>query len=124
MGKRLRVRQHAPHVLEAHPWQRQQVVDDRDLYLADDRQLPLDEQIVIAVNGSADRVLDRDDAEVHRPVADGIEHLVERGVWARLRIRHQPEHGGLAERARFTLIRDSHADLVAPKTKGRRLSFE
>ena len=69
LRERLRMRQHPPHVLEPHARQRQQVVDDRHLHFADDRQFALDEQVVVAVNRSADRVLDRHDAEVHRPVA-------------------------------------------------------
>ena len=63
LGKRLRMRQDPPHVLEPDARQRQQVVDHRHLHFADDGQVGFDEEVVVAVNRPADRVLDRHDAE-------------------------------------------------------------
>ena len=104
------MREHSAYFLEAHPWQRQQVMHDRHLHFADDRQIALHQQVVVAVNRSADRVLNRDDSQIDGTVGHGVEDFVEGRIRARLRIRQQPEHGGLTECARFSLIRDSHAD--------------
>ena len=74
----LRVRVDAPQPVERRAGQRQQLVHDRQLDLADDRQLVLEEQVVVAVDAAADRVLDRQHA-VGRPCrpATRVEHLFE-----------------------------------------------
>ena len=108
LRQRLRMRQDPPDFLEPHARQREQLVHDRHLDFADDRELALDEQVVVAVNRAADRVLDRDDAEADVAGVDGVEHLVEGRVRARLGGGQQAQHGRFAECAGLSLIRDSH----------------
>ena len=60
------------------PGQRQQVVRDGQLDLADDRQVVLEQQVVVAVDAAADRVLDRQDAVRGPARRHGGEHVVER----------------------------------------------
>ena len=113
LSQRLRMREDPPHFAELDARKREQVVHHRHLDLADDRQLPFDQQVVVAMNRAADRVLDRDDAEVHRAGVDRVEHFVERRIGTRIRIRQQPHDGRLAERSRFSLKRNSHDGLFS-----------
>ena len=50
------------HVLQLRPRQRLQAVDDVELDLARDAQLVLEQQVVVAMDGAANRVLQRHDA--------------------------------------------------------------
>ena len=95
--------------VERRAGQRQQVMDDRQLDLADDRQLVLEQQVVVAVDAAADRVLDRQHA-VSRPVPASTASKTSSKLAARqqLRVGVDPPRRGLAERARFSLIRDFH----------------
>ena len=61
LRQRLRMRVDPPQAVERRAGQRQQVVHDRQLHLADDRQLVRQQQVVVAVDAAADRVLDRHD---------------------------------------------------------------
>ena len=74
------------HLLERGAWQRQQMMHDRHLDLADDRQLVLEQQIEVAVDAAADRVLDRQHA-VGDPVGfDGVEDILEALAGNQLRV--------------------------------------
>jgi hypothetical protein len=64
------------------------------------------------MNGAADGVLDRHDAEADRVAVNGVEHLVERRVRARVGTGQQAHDCRFAECAGLPLIRDSHAHLV------------
>ena len=87
---------------------------DRHLHLADDRQLVLDQQVVVAVDAAADRVLDRQHAIVRRSLLDRGKHVFEALAGNQLRVAaHQPRRR-FAERSRFALICDLHA--VQPAT--------
>jgi hypothetical protein len=93
-------------------------MDHRHLDLPDDRQVMLEQQIEVAVDAAADRVLDRQHAVVGRAAVDGGEHILEALAGLELSFRiHQPR-GGLAERSGFSLIGDPHGNLqdTAPRT--------
>ena len=53
---------------------------DAQLDLADDRQVVVDEQVVVAVNAAADGVLHRQDAVGGAAVRDGGEDFLEAGA--------------------------------------------
>ena len=94
--------------IHRHPGQRQQVVDDRELDLANDRQVVLHEQIEIAVDAPADRVLDRQDAVAGRPALDRVEDILEAAARDQLGVGAHLPRRRLAEGPRFTLISDTH----------------
>ena len=92
------------------PRKRQQMMDDRLFDLTDDRQFVLEQEVEVAVDAAADRVLDRQDAVVGRPALDGVEDVLERaaGQSARCAPALTLLRRRLAERAGFSLIRDFH----------------
>ncbi len=60
------------------------------------------------MDAAADRVFDRNDPVARRPRVDRVEHLLEAAACHQLGGRVHALRRGLAERPRFTLIRDSH----------------
>ena len=104
----LRVRVDAPQAVERGARQRQQMVDHRQLDLADDRQVVLEQQVVVAVDAAADRVLDRQDAVGRGAGLDGVEHLVEAAAGDQPRVGVDPPGRRFTEGAGFALIRDRH----------------
>ena len=116
------MRIHAPDVIESDIGRRDQIVHDAHARLAADRQIGIEQQIVIAVNRPRETVLDRRDATVRLPRSDRGEHLVER--MARHAGHLRPEEtagGGFTECACFTLIRDLHR--FPPENKKARCLF-
>ena len=67
------MRVHPSHVLEAHARQSDQVVDDPQDQLAHDGQVPLEQEIVVAVDAPRQSVFDGDD----RPGCATLHHSVE-----------------------------------------------
>ena len=55
-------------------------MDDRQFDLADDLELVLEQEVVVAVNGAADRVLDWQDAEGGLAALDRVEDVLEAGT--------------------------------------------
>ena len=98
------------HIADRRPRQRLQAVDDVELHLAGDHELVLEQQVVVAMDGAADRVLERDDAMRRALLDDRLEHLVEAfaGHCFDLRSTVQ-ERGGLAVGAGLSLIRESQS---------------
>ena len=106
--QRLRVRIDPLDAFDGRARKRQQMVPDRQLDFADDRQVVLDEQVVIAMNAAANRVLDRQDpvrrpSRRHRP-----EHVVERLAGNDVGVAAETEGRGFAVGARLSLERDAH----------------
>jgi hypothetical protein len=62
------------HVRDVRARQRLQTVDDVELHLAGDHELVLEQQIVVAMNGAADGVLERDHAVRGPFLHDSLEH--------------------------------------------------
>ena len=112
LRKALWMRIDAAQTPERRAREREQVVHDGQLDLADDRQRALEQQVVVAVNAAADRVLDRQDAAGRRAGLDRVEHFVEAPAGQELRVRVNPPGGRLAEGARLALIRDLHRCLT------------
>ena len=108
LRQRLRMRIDAAHPLHRHAGQRQQVVDDRQLDLADDRQVVLEEQIEVAVDAAPDRVLDRQHAVVGRPRVDRVEDVLEAAARHELGVGIHLPRRRLAERSGLTLIGNTH----------------
>ena len=93
-------------------------MDDGELHLRHDRQLVLDEQVVVAVDAAADRVLERQAAVRRLARGDGVEGLLEAAARHQRRVvRHAPG-GGFAEGTRFSLIRDLHTCDAAAAAPG------
>src|SRR5262245_11555636 len=105
-------------------------MNDRQLDLSDDREMVSHQQVVVAMNASADRVLDRHDAITGRPAFDRRKHLLESSARDELCIGDNAPRRCLAEGPRLPLIGDSHGRLLTrsstfpnlapkrPKTKG------
>src|SRR6185436_1665090 len=88
-------------------------MDDIELHFTGDRDLVIEQEIVVAVYGAADRVLERDDAVGRAPLGDRFEDFVEALARQRLGLRSGELQGGrLAVGAGFSLIRESHAQLL------------
>ena len=110
----LRMRIDAAQIAEGDARQRQQMVHDRQLHLADDREMMLDEQVVVAVDAAANRVLDRQDAVAGGPGVDGAEDLLEAPARDQLGVGvHQPRRR-FAEGAELPLVGDPHTRLDRP----------
>jgi hypothetical protein len=104
----LRVRVDAAQAVQGRAREREQMVDDRELDLTDDRQRALEQQVVVAMDAAADRVLDWQDA-VRRPAClNGVEHLVEAAAGRQRRVGIDSPGGRLAEGARLALIGNCH----------------
>ena len=72
-------------------------------------ELVIEQQVVVAVDGAADRVLERHHAVRGALLDDRFEHLVERLARQRLGLRSaEMQRGRFAVGARFSLIRKSH----------------
>ena len=102
------MRVHAPQPLDGRAGQRQQLVDDRQLDLGLNRQLVRHQQVVVAMNAAANRVLNRQDPVMGLPALDGGKHVLEALARQELRIRGDTPPGRLAERARLPLIGHLH----------------
>ena len=89
-------------------WQGQQVMDDRQLDLADDRQVVLEQQVVVPVDAAANRVLDRQHAVGDRAGLHRVEGFFEAPAGQQVGVGVNPAGGGFAEGARLALIRDFH----------------
>src|SRR5438093_1199401 len=105
----LRVRVDAAQAAERCARQRQQVMHDRQLDLRDDRQLVREQQVVVAVDAAADRVLERQDAVRGAAAVDGVEDVFEAVARDQLRLVIDPPRRRLAKGARLSLIRDLHS---------------
>jgi len=88
--------------------QRKQMMDDRQLDFGHDGKLVLQEQVVIAMNAAADRILDRHDPVGRRTGVGRGEHLLETPARQQLRLGIDAASRGFAECTRFTLICDLH----------------
>ena len=109
LRERLRMRVDDLDVGDARAGQRLQAMHDVELDLAGDPELVIEQQIVVAVDGAADRVLERHDA-VRRPFLDDrFEDVVEGLAGQRLDIgAAEMKRRRFAVGPRFSLIRDSH----------------
>jgi len=86
----------------------EQMVYDRHFHLADDRQVVLHQQVVVAMDAAADRVLDWQHAVMRGPLLDSGKHLFEAFTWDERRVAADQPRCRLAERARLSLIGDLH----------------
>ncbi len=121
LGQGLRVRVDGLDLVDRRARQRDQAVDHPEFEVADDLERVLEQEVVIAVDGAADGVLDRQDAEGGGAGLDGAEHVFEartgqqRGVWGESLRRC------LTVGPRFALERHHHAlpwcVAVDPKSK-------
>ena len=102
------MRVHLSHVRHCRARKCQEVVRHLQQHLGHDRQLVLQQQIVVAVDAAADRVLDRQDAVRGFAVVDGGKHVLEVGARNCLRVRAEPQRRRFAVRPRFALIRNAH----------------
>ena len=98
---------------QRRPRQCEQVMDDRQLDFRDNRQVVLEEQIVVAVDAPANRVLDRQHAIGGGAGLDAVKDLFETAAGDQVGIGIDPACRRLAERPQFALIRDLH-DLLTP----------
>ena len=82
---------------------------DHQLDLADDPQVVLQQQVVVAMDGAADRILDRQNPVGRRALLnrrkDRFEALPRQQVGRRL----EPQRRRLGVGSRLPLIRDTHA---------------
>jgi hypothetical protein len=102
------VREHATDPGERRPRQRQEIVHDRQFHLADDRQVVLEQQVVVAVDAAADRVLDGQDAVRDAPARNRGEHFVEAVERDRFGVRAGAERRRFTVCARGALECDTH----------------
>uniref|UniRef100_A0A804MGP4 Uncharacterized protein n=1 Tax=Zea mays TaxID=4577 RepID=A0A804MGP4_MAIZE len=109
LRQRLRVAHHAGQALLAHPGQRQQAVVHGELHLPDDVEPVPEQQVVVAVDAAAQRVLHGEHGAVRDPQLHGLERHLELvagdGVAARVRLPGRL----LAVRAGHALV--GHAQL-------------
>ena len=105
----------ATYALHRAARQRQQVVDDRQLGLPHDRQVVFQQEVEVAMDAAAHRVLDRQDAVVGGRGVDGLEHVLEGTAGPQLGPGAHLTRRCLAERTRLPLIRNLH---VCSKQKG------
>ena len=84
------------------------MVDHRKFHLRDNRQVVREEQVVIAMDAAADRVLNRQDAVGAGGGDDGVEDLFEAPARRELRVGIDASGRSLAEGARLALIRYLH----------------
>ena len=108
LRQRLRVRIDPAHPLHRAARQREKVVLDPQLHLAHDRQMMLEEQVEVAVDAAADRILDRQHAVRRRAGLDRVEDVLEGAAGHELRVGADLPRGRLAECPRFPLIRNLH----------------
>src|SRR5262249_8928619 len=81
--------------------------------LRDDRQLVREQEVVVPVDAPADRVLERQDAVRRASLVHRVEDLLEAVARDELRLVIDASSGGLAEGARFSLLRDLHGSQFA-----------
>ena len=105
----LRMRVHLLDVRELRPRKREQVVRHLQQHLGHDRQLVLEQQVVVAVDAAANRVLDRQNAVGCLAAFDGGKHLVEALARHSRRVRTESQCRRFAIRARFALIGNFHS---------------
>ena len=109
LGERLRMGVDRLHVGDLRAGQRLQTVDDVELHFTGDAELVIEQQVVIAMNGAADGVLERNDAMGRPLLDDRLEDFVERLAGQGLDFRPaEMKRRGFAVGARLSLIRDSH----------------
>ena len=102
-------------VLDTRAGMGHQVVHHGQVDLRHDRQLVLEQQVVVATNGAGNCVLDRHNP-VRRLVAlDRGKHLFEASARHRLGRRLEAQPGCFTVGARRTLIRNTHESCSPPK---------
>ena len=95
-------------VLETRAGPRQQTVIDCQFDFSDDRQLVLDEQVVVAVDAATDGVLHRHDSARHAPFRHGGKDVVKAAARDRLGVRRKKQRRRFAISPWFSLICDAH----------------
>ena len=93
---------------ERRAGQGEQVVHHRQFDLGDERQIVREQQVVVAVDAAADRVLERQDAVRHAARGHRVEDVLEAAAGDERRVVAHAPRGRLAERSRFALIRNLH----------------
>ena len=109
---RLRVRVHDRQILEARSGSDQQTVVHGELHFPDDRQLVLDEQVVVPMDASPDRVLHRQDPSGRASLGHRREHVLKAAARHHRGLRRKPQRRRFAVGSRLPLERDTH--VVAP----------
>ena len=77
LRQRLRVRVDDRDLIDLGARQRLQTVDDIELDLAADREVVIEQEVVVAVDRAADRVLERNHAMRRAPLRDRVEDVLE-----------------------------------------------
>jgi hypothetical protein len=109
LRQRLRMRVHDRDIGDLRAGQRLQAMDDIELHFAGDHELVIEEQVVVAMNGAANRVLERHHAVRGALLHHRLEHFIEALARHRFDLRSAVhKRGGLAIGAGFSLIRESH----------------
>jgi len=108
LRERLWVRVHDREILEARSRPDQEAVVHRDLHFTDDRQLVLDEQIVVPMDASPDRVLHRQDPPGRASLGDRREHVFKAAARHHNGLRCKPQGRRFAVSAGFSLERNTH----------------
>jgi hypothetical protein len=106
------MRVHDLDVGQRGPGQREQAMVHAQLDLADDRQLVLQQEIVVAVDAAADGVLHGQDAVGRAAAVHGGEDLFEGRAGKNGSAGRIFECGGFAIRAGFPLKRYEHSGIV------------
>ena len=104
----LRVRVDAAQAGQRRAGHRKQLVHNRQFDFADNRELMLEQQVVVAMDAAADRIFDRKDAVAGGPRVDGAEDFFEAAAGHEVGARVHAPRRRLAERPKLPLIRDSH----------------
>ena len=116
LRQRLRMRVDDADVRERDARQRQETVIHLELHFPDDRQLVLDQQVVIAVDAPADGILHRHNAAGGAAPGDGAEHVLEAPARNRVGVRVECERRRLAVGAGLALVGDAHGLTVTRRT--------
>ena len=113
LGQPLGMRVHLLDVLHRGARKRQEVVRDLQEHFGHHRQLVLEQQVVVAVNAAADRILDGQDPVRGFAGLHLDEHLVEAHARDRRGVRAESQRRRFAIRARFSLKRNPQDQLPA-----------
>ena len=111
LRERLRVRHRPCDVAHFLPGKREQAVVDFKVHLADDVQTVRQNEVVVPVDASPERVLERQNRAIARPLLRRLERVFELRARTRLAVRVRRERSRFAVRTGHALVRHANAIL-------------
>ena len=106
LSQSLGMRNHARNAVCTDSGESEESVVDRDLNLADDVETVTEEEIVVSVNRTSERILHREDGTIRDPELHRLKRDVELITRDSFRVRVRFSGGSFGVRAGNSLVRD------------------